>query len=46
MVPVSRSAAIFSSSVFPTPGSEVTLPSRVSFATDTGASRIAFAPLR
>jgi hypothetical protein len=28
------------------PGSDVTVPSRVSRATDTGASRIAFAALR
>ena len=37
---------IFSSSVRPIPGSSVTLPSRVSAATDCGASRTALAALR
>ena len=46
MSPVSSSARIFSSSVAPIPASSVTRPSRVSAATDTGASRIALAALR
>ena len=46
IVPVSTSAWIFSSSVRPIPGSDVTLPSRVRAATDRGASRTDFAALR
>ena len=46
IVPVSSSALIFSSSVLPMPGSEVTVPARVSAATDVDASRTAFAALR
>ncbi len=46
IVPVSRSALSFSSSVLPIPGSSVTRPSRVSAETETGASRTAFAALR
>jgi hypothetical protein len=46
IVPVSSSATIFSSSVRPIPGSSVTFPSRVSAATDRGASRTVFAALR
>ncbi len=44
--PVSSSASIFSSIVLPTPASSVTVPARVLSATDTPASRIAFAALR
>ena len=39
IVPVSSSATSFSSSVLPMPGSDVTVPARVSAATDTVASR-------
>ena len=46
MSPVSSSATIFSSSVLPIPGNEVTVPLRVSAATDTVASRAAFAAER
>jgi hypothetical protein len=46
MDPVSSSETIFSSSVLPMPGSSVTLPSRVSAATERGASRTVFAALR
>ena len=46
IVPVSSSATSFSSSVLPIPGSEVTVPARVSAATDTVASRAAFAAER
>ena len=46
IVPVSSSARSFSSSVLPMPGSDVTLPSRVSAAIDIGASRTALAALR
>ena len=46
MSPVSSSARSFSSSVLPIPGSEVTLPSRVSAITDTDASRTALAAVR
>ncbi len=46
MSPVSISATIFSSSVLPMPGSEVTVPLRASAATDTVASRAAFAAER
>jgi hypothetical protein len=43
MSPVSMSATIFSSSVLPIPGSDVTAPLRASPATETVASRAAFA---
>ena len=46
MVPVSRSCRTFSSSVFPIPGSVVTVPARVSAAMDRGASRTVFAAVR
>ena len=46
IVPVSSSATSFSSSVLPIPGSEVTVPARVSAATETVASRAAFAAER
>ena len=44
--PVSSSAWIFSSSVRPIPGNSVTRPSRVSAATEVGASRTDLAALR
>ena len=44
--PVSIRSRIFCSSVAPIPASSVTRPSRVSAATDTGASRMTLAALR
>jgi hypothetical protein len=46
IVPVSTIARIFSSSVLPTPGSEVTRPSCASLATETVALRTFFAAVR
>ena len=46
MSPVSSSARSFSSSVLPIPGTDVTLPSRVSAMIDTEASRTALAAVR
>jgi hypothetical protein len=46
IVPVSRSWPTFSSSVLPMPGSEVTVPARVSAAIERGASRTVFAAVR
>ncbi len=46
IVPVSSSAWIFSSSVLPIPGREVTVPARVIAATDDDALRTDRAPLR
>ncbi len=44
--PPSSSASILSAIVFPTPGRSSALPCRAISATDTPASRIAFAALR
>ena len=46
MSPVSSSARSFSSSVLPIPGSDVTVPSRVSAMIETEASRTALAAVR
>ena len=46
IVPVSTSVRTFSSSVLPMPGSDVTVPSRASAATERGASRTVLAAVR